>query len=207
MPGKTRHLFSTLIQEGRLPGAEALNRRLLKDIDTFSAQDKMGRDWSRENYRGGYTSYASLSDMHHRSPAFSDFADLLQIEAEKFAQALQWETRGMKLEMTGCWMNVMPRYTYHTLHLHPHSVLSGAYYVNSPSGSVSMKIEDPRMVSFMNAPVKKASAEGLYYEVKPRPGSFVLFESWLRHEVPPNASKTPRVSISFNFSLSTEDSE
>jgi uncharacterized protein (TIGR02466 family) len=31
-------------------------------------------------------------------------------------------------------------------------------------------------------------------------GQVVLFESWLRHEVPPNPSKAPRISISFNFS-------
>jgi len=26
-----------------------------------------------------------------------------------------------------------------------------------------------------------------------------LWESWLRHEVPANAAKTPRISISFNY--------
>jgi uncharacterized protein (TIGR02466 family) len=30
-------------------------------------------------------------------------------------------------------------------------------------------------------------------------GSLVLFESWLRHEVPPNPSGSPRISVSFNY--------
>jgi uncharacterized protein (TIGR02466 family) len=30
-------------------------------------------------------------------------------------------------------------------------------------------------------------------------GTVVLFESWLRHEVPPNPVAAERVSISFNF--------
>ena len=30
-------------------------------------------------------------------------------------------------------------------------------------------------------------------------GNVVLFESWLRHEVPPNAVAAERISISFNF--------
>jgi len=30
-------------------------------------------------------------------------------------------------------------------------------------------------------------------------GTVVLFESWLRHEVPPNRVNSERVSISFNF--------
>jgi uncharacterized protein (TIGR02466 family) len=205
MSGKPISLFPTLLYQGQLAGAVALNRRLMQDIENFSKQDRMGVEWSKQNYRGGYTSYASLSDMHHRSPAFSDFADRLQTEAETYAKSLCWELRGMRLEMTACWMNIMPRHTYHTLHMHPHSVLSGAYYVTSPPGSVSLKIEDPRMPYYMNAPVKTSRGEKLYYEVKPKPGTFVLFESWVRHEVPPNESSTPRVSISFNFSLTAED--
>jgi len=186
-----------------LTGASALNRRLLREIKTFSAQDTMGQSWSKQNYRGGYTSYGSLSDMHRRSPVFSQFADLLQPEAEAFAKAQGWDLRGFQLEMTACWMNVMPKHTYHTLHLHPHSAISGAYYVATPKGSVSLKLEDPRMAFYMNAPVRSRSTKtgGLYHEIHPRPGSYVFFESWLRHEVPPNQSAVPRVSLSFNYSL------
>ena len=31
-------------------------------------------------------------------------------------------------------------------------------------------------------------------------GKVVLFESWMRHEVPPNPLKAERISISFNYS-------
>jgi len=31
-------------------------------------------------------------------------------------------------------------------------------------------------------------------------GTLVLFESWLRHEVPPNPVAAERISISFNYS-------
>ena len=37
----------------------------------------------------------------------------------------------------------------------------------------------------------------LYLE--PKPGTIFLWESWLRHEVPPNPVAAERVSISFNF--------
>ena len=35
-----------------------------------------------------------------------------------------------------------------------------------------------------------------------RAGDVILFESWLRHEVPPNRTTAERISISFNFSWS-----
>ncbi|MFM8313582.1 MAG: 2OG-Fe(II) oxygenase family protein, partial [Deltaproteobacteria bacterium] len=96
----------------------------------------------------------------------------------------------------------------HTLHTHPHSVVSGAYYVQTPPQSVPLRIEDPRMAFYMNAPVREHSTlatENLYYEVPAKSGDFVMFESWVRHEVPPNRSKKARISLSFNYSLESED--
>jgi uncharacterized protein (TIGR02466 family) len=65
-----------------------------------------------------------------------------------------------------------------------------------------LKIEDPRMGFLMNSPPRKASApanEQNYILLTPRPGDFVLFESWVRHEVPPHRVRAPRLSISFNY--------
>jgi uncharacterized protein (TIGR02466 family) len=186
----TEELFPTIVSRGFVKP----HRDLLRDIQTLSRRDRVGRDWSRENYRGGYTSYASLSDLHRRTPAFSEFADRLDPHVRAFVKAQGWKRT--RLEMTNCWMNIMPRHTYHTLHLHPHSVVSGVYYVSVPKGSVALKLEDPRMSSYMNAPTR-----ALYHEIKPKAGMFVLFESWLRHEVPPNQSSDPRISISFNYSF------
>ena len=33
----------------------------------------------------------------------------------------------------------------------------------------------------------------------PEPGTVFMWESWLRHEVPPNAAKSHRISVSFNY--------
>ena len=201
-------LFPTLLCRGSLPKKETLNRALLRDIKDLQSEDPVGRAWSKDNYRGGYTSYASLSDLQYRTPAMAHFAELMQPQADKFAKALKWDLKSHQLQMTTCWMNVMPEHTYHTLHLHPHSVLSGTYYVNTPKGSVGLKLEDPRMTMYMNAPVRTgAGKHALYYEVQPKAGHFVLFESWLRHEVPPNRSRQPRVSIGFNYSVESAEEE
>lgn len=203
MKNRFENLFATTVLRGALANASALNKKLLVEIEQFSSQDKMGREWSRENYQGGYTSYGSLSDMHHRAPSFADLESALEPQAMAFAKKQGWSLRGMELQMTACWINIMPAGSYHTLHLHPGSVISGTYYVSSPPGSVSLKIEDPRMGFYMNAPVRQG--QSLYYEVAPTPGSFVLFESWLRHEVPPNRSKQPRISVSFNYGLEARE--
>jgi uncharacterized protein (TIGR02466 family) len=203
-------LFPTIIMQGALPFSAAWNKKLLAEIEQFASDDTLGRSWSKENYHRGYTSYASLSDMNWRSPTFSDLHDALQKEAEAFAKAQGWNLKGCRLVMSSCWMNIMPKYAHHTNHLHPHSVISGTYYVSSPPGSVALKLEDPRMMFYMAAPVRekiKNAKHDLYYKVEPKPGSFVLFESWLRHEVPPNRSEKPRVSVSFNYSIENEEED
>lgn len=199
---KTETLFSTLVSSGRLLNAKAFNRELLKEIPKVRTQDRMGRAWSEAHYRGGYTSYGSLSDLNHRWPIFARLETDLQPTAEAFAKRLGWEMRGLTLKMTALWVNLMAKGTYHPLHHHPHSVLSGTYYVQAPLGSSPLKIEDPRMASYMNAPLRR---EPLYHYVPPTPGTFVLFESWIRHEVPPNFSQTPRISLSFNYSAEAEE--
>jgi uncharacterized protein (TIGR02466 family) len=195
-----KELFPTTISQGTLSRSLSLRKKLLSDIELISKEDKLGKQWSEENYRGGYTSYASLNNLHHRYPSFMEFEKLIAKEALAFAKKLGWDLKGLELRMTDCWANIMPADTYHTLHFHPHSVLSGAFYVTAPKESVALKLEDPRMGFFMNAP----QGRPLYFEVPAEEGKFVLFESWLRHEVPPNRSKKARISISFNYTLESE---
>ena len=104
--------------------------------------------------------------------------------------------------MTHCWLNMMPEGAFHTSHMHPQSVISGTYYVEIPTGASAIKFEDPRLGLFMNAPEVKSSAKThnqRFVSLKLKAGEVVLFESWLRHEVPTNKSKMPRVSVSFNY--------
>ncbi len=104
--------------------------------------------------------------------------------------------------MTDCWVNIMPKGVVHSLHLHPISTISGTYYVHVPAGSSGLKFEDPRLDRFMAAPPRKATAPAAlrpWHTVPAKAGQVVLFESWLRHEVPPNPGGGERVSISFNF--------
>lgn len=205
---KIDSLFPTLIGRGSLPKFSSLNARMMKDIESVLENDKFGQKWSKENYRGGYTSYASLSDLHARYPSFAAFEQALQPFAEQFGKSQGWNLEDLEVKMTHLWINVMPEHTYHTLHFHPHSDVSGAYYIQTPPQSVPLKIEDPRMNFYMNAPLRELETQAskdLYQLIPAKTGDFVMFESWLRHEVPPNTSKKPRISLSFNYSLGSED--
>jgi uncharacterized protein (TIGR02466 family) len=90
----------------------------------------------------------------------------------------------------------------HTAHIHPKSVISGTYYVAVPEGAGALKLEDPRLGLMMAAPSRRPSAardNQTFVYLEPKAGKLFLWESWLRHEVPPNRAHGERISVSFNY--------
>lgn len=195
---RIQSLFATHVYRAPLgPGASALNRELLQATEKLRTVDAAGRRWSQSNYPGGFTTYGSLDKLHVMSSVFADLQRQLDRHVRAYARTLQWDLRGQKLVMTDCWVNVMPQGCAHSFHLHPQSLISGTYYVRVPRGAPGLKFEDPRLSSFMAAPMRP----GLHVTHPAKAGEVVLFESWLRHEVPANRVAAERVSVSFNYHL------
>jgi len=200
----TRPWFPTLVYDAPLlpGGAGALHRRLLEECLKIRDLDTAGRRWSRTRYPGGFTSYASMNQLHRMSPTFGDLERHVGRHVRAFARALEFDLAGRELKMTDCWVNVMGRHAVHGLHLHPISTISGTYYVKTPRGSPAIKFEDPRLPAFMAAPPRRSAPRPrnrTFVSYPARAGNLILFESWLRHEVPPNPTKAERVSVSFNW--------
>ena len=200
-----RPLFATPIYEATLTtnrSFENFNGEILEACQELAAEDQAGRAWSRQHGYGGYTSYASLDDLPTRMSIFGDLKTMLDRHAKAFAADLSLDLRGGKLRLDSLWVNILKPGAAHSGHIHPHSVISGTVYVATPPGSSALKLEDPRLPLMMAAPPRRAdapeAAQAFVY-LQPEPGTVYMWESWLRHEVPPNQAKTPRVSISFNY--------
>lgn len=196
--------FPTSIYRSPLGGKDAarFNRQLLAECFRIRDADADGRAWSKKNYPGGFTSYGSLSRVQKLSSVFAELEKRLARHVARLARHVEWDLRGKKLAMTDCWVNIMPPATVHGLHLHPTATVSGTYYVKTPRGAPGLKFEDPRLASTMAAPPKLADARPEnrpFIEYPARAGHLLLWESWLRHEVPMNVTSTERVSVSFNW--------
>jgi len=140
--------------------------------------------------------------MQRLSPTFAALARELDRHVARFARQLQFALGTRSLAMTDCWVNIMGRGALHGPHLHPHSTLSGVYYVAVPAGAPGLKFEDPRFERFMAAPPRARDASRRnrpWVTIPARTGQLLLFESWLRHEVHANRDARERVSISFNY--------
>jgi uncharacterized protein (TIGR02466 family) len=196
--------FPTFIYYAALQraGAARFNRELLKECCQLRDFDDAGRKWSARNYPGGYTSYGSMDKLHKFSSTFEALEKKISRHVAAYARALEMDLSGRKLEMTDCWVNIMPHQVVHSLHLHPLSTISGTYYVRTPRNCSTIKFEDPRLSKFMAAPPKIANASAAHQRhvtYRAEAGNVILFESWLRHEVGANQAATERISISFNY--------
>ncbi len=194
----TRLYRAAISEYGTPPDAAELEAACF----SIAEDDEAGQRWCEENDFPGYTSYSSLDDLAWRFPAFKDLVQSLDRHVAAFAEDLEFNLADKALKLDSLWINILPEGGIHTSHLHPHSVISGTTYVAMPAGASAIKFEDPRHAMMMAAPPRKANARDElrnFIYVAPNVGDVLLWESWLRHEVPMNMAEEERVSVSFNF--------
>ena len=202
MTADIKTLFVTKLYRATIQGAGALNADLSKACRAMAVDDEAGAAWSKEHGYKGYTSYASLNDLPRRDPSFATLKREIDKHAATFAKALHFDLNARKLILDSIWVNVLEPGGVHTGHVHPHSVLSGTYYVEVPQGASALKLEDPRLPMMMAAPPRLSEApeaECTFVYVTPAAGEVVMWESFVRHEVPVNGAKKSRISVSFNY--------
>lgn len=121
---------------------------------------------------------------------------------------IEWSLQG--------WANINRFGDYHNLHNHPHSYLSGTYYiaVPDPAGNVPEQISgsrsdlNPGAISFYD-PRPQANMTAIRGDgqidpeirIQPEPGLMLLWPSFMHHLVHPNLSEELRVSVSYNVLL------
>lgn len=213
-----RPLFVTRLYEATLAGEAgfgAFNAELEATCRMLGEEDAAGRAWSRAHGYGGYTSYASLDDLPTRATVFGVLKRKLDRHAALFAEACAFDLQGRRLRLDSLWANVLRPASgsggggaaggaAHSGHIHPHAVLSGTVYVAVPPGAGGIRFEDPRLGLMMAAPPRRADAPQdarPFVTVQPEPGTLLMWESWLRHEVPASAraARGERISLSFNY--------
>lgn len=188
-------LYQASIDNSAIAEIEAVCRQLAED-------DRAGQEWCEKNAYPGYTSYASLNDLAWRFPVFKKLGKSLDKHAAAFAELLAFDLGTKKLKLDSLWVNVLAPGGFHGAHIHPHSVVSGTLYVAIPEGTSAIRFEDPRLQALMAAPPRRADAANdllTFVDRTPKPGTLLLWESWLRHEVRLNEAEAERISVSFNY--------
>ncbi|AUC53138.1 MAG: 2OG-Fe(II) oxygenase family protein [Sagittula sp.] len=189
---------AALSEHGEVDAAE-----LEASCYSIAEDDEAGQEWCETQGYPGYTSYASLTDLPWRFPIFADLVKVIDRHVAAFVADLDFDLGDKEIVLEDIWINILPPGGTHSSHIHPHSVISGTTYVAMPEGASALKLEDPRLQMMMAAPARKKDARETlkpFIYVQPAVGDIVLWESWLRHEVPMNmAEEDERISVSFNY--------
>jgi len=92
----------------------------------------------------------------------------------------------------------------HSLHAHPNSLLSGVFYLKIPDTAPPIIFNDPRdHYKYIQYPTRFGNPREMYkllpeYVIKPTEGMFLLWPSWLEHQVPTSTCSEERIAIGFN---------
>jgi uncharacterized protein (TIGR02466 family) len=189
-----QRLFCTQVFQGPL-GLNAKSRNLiLKTALKVPEIDIAGVSWSKKNYLNGYTSYGSLNRLHEQFNVLDELKQKLDRKVSQYLKVLKLNPDQGRIQLSTLWLNIMPSGCYHAFHFHPLSVISGTYYLEVEKNSSPLRLEDPRANLFMASP-----ARPIQHDLMPKNDDVILFESWMKHEVPPHSSKKNRISLSFNY--------
>ena len=98
----TRAWFPTFIYSEPLrPGSAArFNVGLADECRRLRDYDDAGRRWSAKNYQGGYTSYASMNELHRFSSTIAGLERQLNRHVRTFAGQLEFDLKGREIGLT-----------------------------------------------------------------------------------------------------------
>ena len=191
-------LWPTLLMRDQIPADPRINQLLKEEL--------LRRDAERQNMTTQYLDENILESDH---PALTWLTDCINHAVIRYVKEvgidypLDWQLQG--------WGNVNRFGDYHNLHNHPHSWLSGTYYVTVPHTAVDLpgrndrnpgaiSFFDPRPQANMNA-IKKDGQVDPEHRIQPKAGEILLWPAFLHHLVHPNLSHEERISVSFNVVL------
>tara|TARA_R110002020_G_scaffold235281_1_gene447415 strand:- start:50 stop:679 length:630 start_codon:yes stop_codon:yes gene_type:complete len=144
--------------------------------------------------------YTSKDSYVFNKLAFKNLADWIEKELKIYFYDFLQFNKNTKLRFTQSWLNYNPQDTFHHVHTHPNSIISGVYFIQGDQQPILFeRFENDHLFGNIMPEADKFN----YYncgswKVTNKPGYLLLFPSSVKHGVVMNASKEERISLSFN---------
>ena len=168
---------------------------ILTHINAYIDHQGTRRDggfWVDSTHRTG--------DQLHLVPELSTLVSTINEYARTFLVAQGWELSAANdIQVAQMWANRSSSNDYLFPHVHPGSLLSGAYYLSAldPVSNITFYRDLGYMFPEVNAPGNMFSDETCSYEC--RPGRLILFRSDFMHGCKISPGLGSKVVISFNL--------
>jgi|TARA_X000000950_G_scaffold23252_1_gene24993 uncharacterized protein (TIGR02466 family) len=150
-----------------------------------------------------YGGWQSNSIAHGVNDSIDNLAKIFTKEANECALQTGMPT----LSLYNLWINVNPPGAYNHLHNHAGAVLSGVYYVQAEPNQGGIQFERSDGAEYFlpekNNKMTYFNCTRASYNAKSN--ALFIFPGWLKHSVEGNRSSNDRISISFNFGVSSDE--
>jgi uncharacterized protein (TIGR02466 family) len=130
---------------------------------------------------------------------FEEFNDLNICIEENLLKISEHIDPKFKSKIDNSWININYKNNYNARHHHYQCALSGCFYIDVPENSGNIYFMRGGLQSHYPFHSFNSQLFHEYVEYKPSNGRLLIFPAWLEHEVGPNNSDDPRISIAFNI--------
>ena len=188
--------FSTPVWINQIQNYEIINKELSDFIYREKELDPEGT--TKSNVKGWHSKEFELTNAN-----LKNFISKISEHIQQAINDMGWDLETQIVKITSMWAIINKKDAFNEKHHHGNSALSAAYYVKAQKNSGNIVFFDPRQANVFHHPVSKKvnNINAQAQSVTPKPGTLILFPSYLEHKVNSNESTDDRIVISFNVSL------
>ncbi len=153
-------------------------------------------------YHNGRTTHGTGLDIINDAQ-YGGFAQFIINKGHEFLEQQGFEPHSVKFNPY-FFLNHFTQGSSHPKHVHSQCTISGIFYLQTPPGSVAIRFLPNQPFRdffdyFFHVKDQNNWYARSYFDYQPYPGLLLMWPAWLYHEVPPNNSTDPRISIVFNL--------
>lgn len=172
--------------------------KLLPVVKNFFETQSSNPDF----YYNGRTTHGTGLDLT-KNPEFKPFTDFVISKGKQFLELQGFDPEPIRFNPY-FFLNSFEKGSAHPKHVHTQCNISGIFYLQTPPGSSKIRFIPNQPFRdffdyFFHVKDKNNWFALSHYDYEPYAGLLLLWPAWLYHEVPPNDSVEPRISIVFNL--------
>jgi uncharacterized protein (TIGR02466 family) len=140
------------------------------------------------------------SYIFRNNPELSEIHDFCVNSINEMVKEVYKPINQLEFYITQSWLNITNTGAFHHEHVHPNSLISGAFYISTVKDDRihfhSDKERDLFLEQFPTEDYQRFNSSMFWFGVNDQ--ELAMFPSYLRHSVPKNETKQTRVSLAFN---------
>ena len=187
--------FPTVVGVGINPDHKAVEEKLTnKCLEIRKKVKKGGKDWLAEDTYTTLNTYDLCKD-----PDFSTVNDFVVSQVIEYCKANSIDLNCLNTNPVGAWLNIYKKNNFQEWHTHGNAMISVSYYLKCNDSSAKIYFKHPVLDTM--AP-KILSYNHLNCEqvwVQPKPGTALIFRSYLYHCVAHQKNDDTRICLSYNL--------